>query len=112
MRVATLHRKDALQPRAAVQSLALQCPKLVGITSSITQNEARDASQDVSVQNKSFVSESQVDRGARQALDKTHQEQHKQRAPFRWVKNDDEAAFDRGAASEPRGAVAPPLVVQ
>jgi len=30
------------------------------------------------VQNKSFVSESQVDRGARQALDKTHQEQHKQ----------------------------------
>ena len=32
--------------------------------------------------------------------------------PFRWVKNDDEAAFHRGAASEPRGAVAPPLVVR
>ena len=52
------------------------------------------------------------------ALDKTHQEQHKVLAsiplkgqPFRWV-NDDEAAFDRGAASEPRGAVAPPLVVR
>ena len=63
------------------------------------------------------------------ALDKTHQEQHKQsllswrrfhkkrtrdstRAAIRWVKNDDEAAFDRGAASESRGTVAPPLVVQ
>ena len=52
------------------------------------------------------------------ALDKTHQEQHKKPSrfrqngqPFRWV-NDDEAAFDRGAASEPRGAVAPPLVVR
>ena len=54
----------------------------------------------------------------RQALDKTHQEQHNKLAsiplngqPFRWV-NDDEAAFDRGAASESRGAVAPPLVVR
>ena len=73
------------------------------------------------MQNGPFVSESQVDRGARQALakalDKTHQE-HKQLAsiplngqPFQWV-TDDAAAFDRGAASESRGAVAPPLVVQ
>ena len=81
MRVATLHRKDALQPRAAVQSLALQCPKLVGITSSITQNEARDASQDVSVQNEPFAcgySSTAVRQALDKALDKTHQEQHKQ----------------------------------
>ena len=51
------------------------------------------------------------------ALDKTHQE-HKQLAsiplngqPFQWV-TDDASAFDGGAASESRGAVAPPLVVQ
>ena len=77
MRVATLHRKDALQPRAAVQSLALQCPKLVGITSSITQNEARDASQDVSVQNEAFAcgsSSTVVRQALDKALDKTHQE--------------------------------------
>ena len=70
-----------------------------------------------------------LDSSLDKALDKTHQEQHKQsliswrrfhkkrtrdstRAAIRWVKNDDEAAFDRGAASESRGTVAPPLVVQ
>ena len=90
------------------------------------------ASQDVSVQNGPFAcgsSSAAVRQALDKALDKTHQEQHKQsllnwrrfhkkrtrdstRAAIRWVKNDDEAAFDRGAASESRGTVAPPLVVQ
>ena len=101
--------------------LWLQKPKLVGITSSINAKRGTHASQDVSVPNEPFAcgsSSTAVRQALDKALDKTHQEQHKQLAsiplngqPFRWV-NDDEAAFDRGAASESRGPVAPPLVVQ
>ena len=66
------------------------------------------------MQNEPFVCGSSST-AVRQALDKALDKRTRDSArgqPFRWVTNDDEAASDRGAASEPRGAVAPPLVVR